>query len=62
MRQCTQHIYSVLLYRVPHKKVSIKNFYSELLKAQFTVFKFIWIQYICKFCLVYNLKNLDSSR
>ena len=50
------------LYRVSHKKVSIKNFYSVLLKASIYSFEFIRIQYICKFCLVYHLKNLDASR
>ena len=25
-------------------------------------FEFIWIQYICKFCLVYHLIDLDATR
>ena len=32
-----------------------------MLKASIYRFEFIWIQYICKFCLVYHLKNLDAS-
>ena len=48
----------VHLQGVP-KKVSIKDFYSLL---QFTVFDFIWIQYVRKFCLVYHLIDLDVSR
>ena len=27
-----------------------------------SVFEFIWIQYICKFCLAYHLKDLGASR
>ena len=39
------------------KKVSIKTFSRSCSKFQFTVFEFIWIQYICTFCLVYHLKD-----
>ena len=45
----------------PIKKV-LKTFIRSCSRPQFTVFEFIWIQYICKFCLVYHLKNLDTSR
>ena len=51
----------ILLQGVP-KKVSIKNFYSDLFTASINNFEFIWTQYICKFCLVYHLIDLDASR
>ena len=47
----------------------MKSFVVTFLEAhcleialQFTVFEFIWIQSICKFCLVYQLIDLDASR
>ena len=42
-------------------KVLIKTFILTSSLLQFTVFEFIWIQYVCKFCLVYHLINLDAS-
>ena len=36
------------------KKVWIKTFILTCSLLQFTVFEFIWNQYICKFCLVYH--------
>ena len=48
--------------RVSQKKVSIKTFVLTCSLLEFTVFEFIWIQYICKFCSVYHLKDLDASR
>ena len=55
-------IYSVVtLYRVSYKK-GIDKFIRSCSRPQFTVFEFIWIQYICKFCLVYHLKKFDASR
>ena len=50
------------LYQGVPKKVSIKTFIRSYSRLQFTVFGFIWIQYICKFCLVFHLKDLDASR
>ena len=50
------------LYRVSHKKGIDNNFIRSCSRPQFTVFEFIWIQYICKSCFVYHLKNLDASR
>ena len=44
------------------KKVSIKNFYSDLFTDSFHIFEFIWIHSICKFCLVYHLIDLDISK
>ena len=47
-------------------KFTQKASYSEIKEptntVQFTVFEFIWIQYICKFCLVYHLIDLDTPR
>ena len=41
---------SVQLYRVSYKKVSIKNFYSELLKALIhSLLIYLDSVYICKF-------------
>ena len=51
-----------VFYRVSQKKVSTKNFLSELLTTSIHSFEFIWIQNIRKFCLVYHLKDLGSSR
>ena len=42
----------------PIKEVLIKTFNWICSGLQFTVFEFIWIQYICKFCLVYHLIDL----
>ena len=39
-----------------------KNYILTCSLLQFTAFEFILIQYICKFCLVYYLINLNSSR
>ena len=39
-----------------------KTFIRSCSRPQFTVFEFISIQYICKFCLVYHLKDFDASR
>ena len=50
------------MYRVFQKNVSIKTFSRSCSRLQFTVFEYIWIQYICKFCLVYHLKDLGASR
>ena len=41
----------------PIKKISTKTFSRSCSRLQFTVFEFIWIQYICKFCLVYHYYN-----
>ena len=38
------------------------SFWFGLSKRFNSVFEFIWIQYICKFCLVYHLKDLGASR
>ena len=47
----------------PMKKVSMKNFLggaAQGFNSQF--FEVIWIQYICKFCSVYHLIDLDAPR
>ena len=58
----SQNSISSVVYRVSQKKVSIKTFSWSCSRLQFSVFEFIWIQYICKFCLVYHLKDLGASR
>ena len=51
------------LHRVFHTKgIHKKTFNRTCSRLQFTVFEFIWIQYICKFCLVYHLIDLDASK
>ena len=52
------------IYRVSQKKGIDKKllFGASCSRLQFTVFEFIWIQYICKLCLVHHLKDLDASR
>ena len=48
------------IYRVSQTNVSIKNSYSDLFTASIHSFEFMWIQYICKFYLVYHLTELDA--
>ena len=60
---CQGSVISSVYYRVSsQKKVSIKTFIQGCSRPQYKFFEFIWIQYICKFCLVYHLKDLDASR
>ena len=49
----------VFILGVP-KKVSI--YIQSCSRLQFTVSEFIWIKHICKFCLVYHLKDFGASR
>ena len=49
-------------YRVSHKKcIDKKLLVGPAHGLKFKVFKFIWIQYTCKFYLVYHLIDLDAS-
>ena len=56
-----QHIRVVQFLQGP-KKLSIKNFCSDLFTSSIHNFECIWIQYICKLCLVYHLIDLGASR
>ena len=64
LSKLTLHWTKVLDYTGCLKKNGIdkKTFIRSCSRLQFTVFEFIWIQYICKFCLVFHLKDLDASR
>ena len=64
LRTAAQHAsFFFTYYRVSQKKgIDKKTFIRSCSQLQFTVFEFIWIQYICKFCAVFHLKDLDASR
>ena len=61
-RRLIFEVLNIYIYWVSQKKVSIKTFIRSCSLLHFRVFEFIWIQYICKFCLVYHLKDLGASR
>ena len=61
LRRCNTRCHSGRLIQVVPKKVLIKAFILTCSLLQFTVFEFIWIQYIYKFCLVYHLNRFRCT-
>ena len=52
----------VCLQGVPKKVSTKKLLFGAAHYLNSEIFEFIWIQYICRFCLVYHLKGFGASR